>query len=323
MDAALFADDIARKPEVLGNLAERLDRSDPWSSLPRLLPDGIHRVVLVGMGSSRYAADVAASRLRAAGIAASAEYASNSVLPLIDEATLVVLISATGGSKETVAAAERLRGRGTLVALTNNGDSAIAKLCDATVLMHADVERGGVACRTYQHTLVLLLALVDHLHGSDDSFVQRVRGAVDATQHLLDTEPGWLPAVTDLLIGPAGTHIAAPADRLSSTLQSALMLREGPRRAAVGCETGDWSHVDVYLTKTTDYRLLLYGGSTWEAELLDWTTQRGTTVVSIGQDLASAAYSLRYPGDSDPTVALLSEVTIAELVAARLWESAT
>ena len=320
MDSGLFADDIARKPEVLSELADKLERDDPWHVLDRLLPDGVRRIVLIGMGSSRFAADVAASRLRARGVAASAEYASNAVLPSTDDATLIVLISATGGSKETVAAAERLRGNGTLVALTNVRDSPIAKLSDAVVLMHAGVERGGVACRTYQHTLAMLLALTDHVCGASGSLVDDVRGAVTATQHLLYSESEWLPRMTELLIGPAGTHIAAPADRLSSALQSALMLREGPRRGAIGCETGDWSHIDVYLTKTTDYRLLLYGGSSWEAELLDWTTQRGTTVVSVGQDLTSAAYSLRYPGDTDPTVALLSEVVVAELVAARLWQ---
>ena len=50
------------------------------------------------------------------------------------------------------------------------------------------------------------------------------------------------------------------------------MLREGPRRPAVGCETGDWSHVDVYLTKTTDYRLLVFAGSPWEEQMAEWTT---------------------------------------------------
>ena len=60
------------------------------------------------------------------------------------------------------------------------------------------------------------------------------------------------------------------------------MLREGPRLAAVGCETGDWSHVDVYLTKTTDYRLLVFAGSGWEPQLAEWTTARGSTVVGVG-----------------------------------------
>ena len=38
------------------------------------------------------------------------------------------------------------------------------------------------------------------------------------------------------------------------------MIREGPRRQAVACETGDWAHVDVYLTRTLDYRAIVFAG---------------------------------------------------------------
>ena len=60
------------------------------------------------------------------------------------------------------------------------------------------------------------------------------------------------------------------------------MLREGPRLAAVGCETGDWSHVDVYLTKTTDYRLLVFAGSDWEPQLAEWTTRAAPLLSASG-----------------------------------------
>ena len=79
--------------------------------------------------------------------------------------------------------------------------------------------------------------------------------------------------------------MVAPFRRLGNAQQSALMLREGPRRSAVASETGEWSHVDVYLTKTQDYRMLLMPGSRYESELLRWTRERGTTVVSVGDDV--------------------------------------
>lgn len=43
------------------------------------------------------------------------------------------------------------------------------------------------------------------------------------------------------------------------------MIWEGPRRRAESCETGDWGHIDVYLTKTLDYRALVYTGSRYDA----------------------------------------------------------
>ena len=63
MDPAAFLADLEAKPAALRALADRLDGADPWT--PIEVPQ---RIVLIGMGSSRYAAGVAATRLRAAGI---------------------------------------------------------------------------------------------------------------------------------------------------------------------------------------------------------------------------------------------------------------
>ena len=148
------------------------------------------------------------------------------------------------------------------VALTNTAGSAITQRCDAVVDLAAEPEVGGVACRSYQHTLAVLLALECHLAGMDTGRSrQSVAASATATAHLLDTETDLVPKTFRLLLGPSGTYLASPAHRFCSAQQGALMLREGPRLPAVGCETGDWSHVDVYLTKTTDYRLLVFAGS--------------------------------------------------------------
>ena len=243
MDADGFAADLARKPDVLGRLADTLARGNPWAGV---VPPGTERVVMLGMGSSAYAAGVAAARMRARGLVATAELASSALLPAWGSGTLVVAISATGGSVETLDALRRLPAGATTVALTNTAGSAITESCGAVVELAAEPESGGVACRSYQHTLALLMALELQLAGADlAGLVASVARAAQAGAHLLDTEADWRPTVSELLLGPDGTHLAAPAHRFCSAQQGALMLREGPRRAAVGCETGDWSHVDV------------------------------------------------------------------------------
>ena len=186
----------------------------------------------------------------------------------------------------------------------------------------AEPEVGGVACRSYQHTLALLLALECHLTGNDiGELAHAVALSADASAYLLDTESDWRLEVSDPLLGPSGVYLAAPAERFSSAQQGALMLREGPRLPAVGCETGDWSHVDVYLTKTIDYRLLVFAGSKWEVQLAEWTTERGSTVIGVGGVVPGTQYNLRYPGDGDDTVRLLTEVLVPELMAARAWQA--
>jgi glutamine---fructose-6-phosphate transaminase (isomerizing) len=100
------------------------------------------------------------------------------------------------------------------------------------------------------------------------------------------------------------------------------MVREGPRRRADACETGDWSHVDVYLTKTLDYRAVVFTGSRHEAAAAEWMHQRRSTSVAVGGAFPGARVEVRYPGDDEPTVALLTEVVVAELVAASWWATA-
>ncbi len=304
MKPDLFLADLHEKPARLRELSV----ADAWGFVARPA-----QLLLLGMGSSHYANLVAAARLRARGVAAVAELASSDLLPAVGPDALVIAVSASAGSAETLDAVERLDAP--FVALVNR-DGPLTERAERTVWMQAGEERGGVACRSFQHTLALLLALESHLTGAPPPPLVH---AAEATEELLATEADWRPRLAELLLGPHGTHVVAPARRISSAYQSALMLREGPRLSAVGCETGDWSHVDVYLTKTTDYRMLLLGGSRWEPQLLDWTGQRGSTVVGVGADLPDAAHVLRYVHDDHDDVRLLTETLVAELLAAHAW----
>ncbi|QMW64878.1 SIS domain-containing protein [Mumia sp. ZJ1417] len=319
MNPDAFAADLAEKPARLAELAAALEHDDPWA--PVGLDARSADLVFVGMGSSHYASSVAAARLRARGVRAVAELASSDLLPRTGPGTTVVAVSASGGSRETLDALDRIADSGArVVGVTNVESSALAERADVVVPMLAGPEHGGVACRSFQHTLALFLALEAGLSGTVMP-AATVRAAADASADLLDRESAWLPAVTEAALGPDGTHLAAPARRLSSAQQSALMLREGPRLAAIGCETGDWAHVDVYLTKNTDYRLVLFGGSRWIDGVREWTDPRGTTIVSVGEDLPTATVAVRFRGDEDDDVRLLSETLVMELVAARRWQA--
>ena len=77
----------------------------------------------------------------------------------------------------------------------------------------------------------------------------------------------------------------------------------------------------MYLTKTIDYRLLVFAGSQWEEQLAEWTTQRGSTVIGVGGIVPGAQHNLRFPGDSNDDVRLLAEVLVPELIAARTWRA--
>lgn len=314
MDRDGFRADLDLVPSTLAALARDADAGElhwPVTGTPR-------RLLLTGMGSSWYASMVAAQRLRAAGIDAVADLASaESGWPAADD-VLVVAVSASGGSTETMHAVRRYAGNARVIGLTNSPGSPLDEQADAVVDMRAGREGGGVACRSYRHTLALLLALESQLAGTVD-VAGVLRRAAAASAYLLDRADGWLPELLDALDSPDGLWVLAPAERWSSAMQGALMVREGPRRRADGCETGDWSHVDVYLTKTLDYRALVFTGSRYDDTAADWMGQRRSTSVAVGGEFPGAKMEVRYPHDDDPLVALLTEVLVAELVAHAWW----
>jgi len=234
-----FVRDILAAPE---RLAACLDAYDDASTLDDLA--GARRVVMTGMGSSRFAALPATALLRSRGVDAVAELSSTG-LPTRPATELVaVAISASGSTPETVDALARHRGVSRTVAVTNDPD----------------------------------------------------RLATAAT-----------------------TYTIAPAERLSSALQSALMLREGPRLSADATETGDWLHVDVYLSKRPGYTALLFPGSRFDDGVMAYARERGSAIVAIGPTLGGAAQHVPLDGTDDPLVALLVETGVTELVAAELW----
>lgn len=315
-DPQRFREDLEAKPAALERLAASSDVREAVAAVPRA-----QQVLFLGMGSSRFAAEDAARRLRAVGLSAVSEYASAADLPPARPELLVVGISASGTSHETLASLDRYRGESTTVALTEHVDSPLAAACDVTVPLAAGREAGGVACRSFQHTSLILRRLEAHLTGRTLDFETLVRKAAAGSADLLARRPTWLPAVTEALDTPGVVGVIAPAERWSCAAQSALMFREGPRHIAVGAETGDWNHVDVYLTKTTDYRALLLTGSASDDEALDWLRRRGSRVVTLGSARTDVDLGVSHLHSDDPSVAVHVDTLVAELVAAEIWAS--
>src|SRR5207342_1938775 len=148
---------------------------------------------------------------------------------------------------------------------------------------------------------------------------EQLDAAAESQAELLETREAWLPPLAELAEGGMGVWVAAPDRRIGSARQSALMLREAPRIVADACETGDWLHVDVYLTKRPGYRMLLLPGSPHDAGVIHWRQERGFCLVSVGRELDGVSLAVPFRGADDELVAMLVETSVAELLAAELW----
>jgi glucosamine--fructose-6-phosphate aminotransferase (isomerizing) len=316
--AEQFLDDILAAPDEFAGVlsvqraaiaALQAGRLDELLARPRRR--------LIGMGSSRFAAIDAAARWRIGGFDAVAETASASGPSRGGPDTLAIVISSSGSTAETVAAAGRHRDAGShVLAMTSRPDSELAARADTVLpLRAARAETSGVATLTYLATIAGLLTL--DRDGAIDA-------ALDMTPRVLasviNSRGDWVGLAADLLDTGREVHVLGDGIHAGLTEQAALMFREAPRIAALPFDTGDWLHVGLYTLFPGD-GVLLITGSPADALAIETIHARGGHVVVIGARRDGADLSIpatRDTGDTSMVHGPAASV-VADCIAAELW----
>jgi glucosamine--fructose-6-phosphate aminotransferase (isomerizing) len=135
-------------------------------SLPEGIFADVERVHLVAMGTSTHAAMYAQALLSDSGLDASAylsgEYATSP--PPVDSNTLVIAVSQSGETADTLAAIRRVQGTGVqTLALTNVVGSSLTRECDDSVFIRAGPEIGVAATKSFSSQVATLSILADRL----------------------------------------------------------------------------------------------------------------------------------------------------------------
>ena len=127
----------------------------------------LQRVVLIGCGTSLNAAQVGRYWVeRFAGLPAEVESASEFRYrePLLDRRTLVVSLTQSGETADTVAAMQEARQRGArLITICNVEESQAARLAEGTLYMGAGIEIGVASTKTFIASLTILQLLSIYL----------------------------------------------------------------------------------------------------------------------------------------------------------------
>jgi glutamine---fructose-6-phosphate transaminase (isomerizing) len=219
---------------------ERTARSDAALRLASALEG---EVVLVGSGSSLFAAQLGAVALRRRGITAHAVAATEALGDCRAYCgRVVVAISQSGRSTDVLAALDRLTPRRT-IALTNTPDSPLAVRSLVTIDIGAGTERAIPATKSVSCTIAILLSAAS-LFGGESS---RDPAALIQTAHdvraWLDDD-GLVPvrrAAADIAIRHdvmvLGTDYGAPIAR-----EAALKFKEATYLHAEGFEAGEFRH---------------------------------------------------------------------------------
>jgi len=193
-----FVRDLESIPDVIDRALEPGWMAD---ALATATSRQFTRILLVGLGSSRFALMLAEDLFHRGFARFIAEPANPERLPPPDAEVLTTAISASGRTREAVEVAEASRGPGRVIAITRDKASPLAAAADAVAVLPVDAESSGVACTTFVATVVALFHLGMGLKGQEIG--DRLRPASDATRAVLATRDAWLPPALDALLEAA------------------------------------------------------------------------------------------------------------------------
>src|SRR6478672_1821760 len=201
-------------------------------------------IVFTGMGSSYDACYPAVTALGSAGVATTMLDAAELLhfrLPAVTADTLVVCVSQSGRSAETVRVAQALSertARPRIVAVTNGTDNPLAALSD----VHLDTRAGeehGPSTMTFAATLVLMDAVAGALGAESRDGAE---AAADDAERLLESADATAETLADWLDDrPVLTLLARGGARAAAEM-GALTLKEAARFPAESLQAAQFRH---------------------------------------------------------------------------------
>ncbi len=313
-----YCKDILAQPQALANTLEGLAESPALSALARRLNTGKFRqLVLTGMGSSFHALHPLYLNLVGHGFPTLMVETSELIhyqRKLLDPHNLVIAVSQSGRSAETVSMLKTNRGRSTVIAVTNTPDSPLATHSDAAVLTTAG-EEFSVSCKTYMTALMALRWLGDILC---EKRVRHTRQELAAASTMaaayLSRWKKHVLCLADLLRDISQLYLAGRGPSLAAVGTGGLIVKESDHFPAEGMSSAAFRHGPLEIVTSHTFVLLFSGsGKTRELNgrlLLDIRKRKGKAELA-GDDAPLPA--LRLPAAPDGLSPIL-EILPVEMI---------
>ncbi|MDQ3304342.1 MAG: glutamine--fructose-6-phosphate transaminase (isomerizing), partial [Actinomycetota bacterium] len=298
--------EIHEQPATLGaTLLGRID-ADGAVDLSELDLDlsVVDRIVVVACGTALNAGLLGKNAIEKFAripveVAVASEYRYSD--PIGDERTLVIAISQSGETSDTLAAVEAARGFGAKVlAVTNTQGSLITREADAVLLTKAGPEIGVAATKTFvaQIAVLDLLALeLARVRGTlpDDELCGIGRGlrrAPEKVEEALEMLSGRVEEAVRIFEDARCSLFLGRGASYPLALEGALKLKEISYLPSEGYPAGEMKHGPIALVDELCPVVAILGEGTAREKTLsnvEETIARGANVILIAQDEDPAA----------------------------------
>ncbi|WP_132057789.1 glutamine--fructose-6-phosphate transaminase (isomerizing) [Halorussus amylolyticus] len=238
--------EIHEQPQALRKcLRGRVDELTGTVDVDALAGLAAESVQFVACGTSYHAALFGAQSLREAGVPAQAflasEYATSP--PPVSDGTLVVGITQSGETADTLSALREAKNRGVeTLAMTNVVGSTASRECDRTLFIRAGPEIGVAATKTFSSQVVACNLLSASLAEQGDArdVVEALRDLPGQVQEILDSSRA--EQVAERFVYSEGYFFIGRGHHHPVALEGALKMKEITYEHAEGFPAGELKH---------------------------------------------------------------------------------
>ncbi len=237
-----FLDDIAQQPEALRDLAHFYADGDGLASL-RAIPVG-RPLLLTGMGASFHAAAICALHLHSLGIPAQFLEATDLLhfSRTITDGAVILYISQSGASAEVHPIIQAAGRQSSIVAVTNDHDSPLARHASLVLPLRAGPE-ALVATKTYVNSLALLWLLArQHAGALERRNPADLLAVAERCQALIAERDAIVPLWLDTLRPATSIVFLGHGPHALTARQAAMMMSEWARIPALHSSIGAFRH---------------------------------------------------------------------------------
>ena len=256
--------EIHEQPRTLSEvMANRLDDTIGNIDLPELSPvrealHNIRQIVIVACGTSyhagiigKYAMEQLLNMPVSVEIASEFRYALHNV----GTDTLVIAITQSGETADTIAAAKEATHKGAcVVAVTNAEGSSITRECRATIFMKSGIEIGVAATKTFTAQVLVLYLLALYLGKERGTLMPKemaelmssMRSLPQKVQRVLDEE-SYIKNMASLFSHASSMYFIGRSMNYPVALEGSLKLKEIAYVFSEGFAAGELKHGPIAL----------------------------------------------------------------------------
>ena len=237
--------EIQEEPVLVDNIINKyVDNMDKLPDLSKY--KNIH---IVGCGSAYYAGMIAKYLFEEDGIKADCDVASEYRYRNIiyDKDTLVILISQSGETADTIAAMRMANEHADTLAIVNVDGSTIARECTYKVLIEAGKEIAVATTKAFI-LQVLILSLLSYKINPDDKYLSDIRKLPQQLKVLLD-KTGYYKKLADAIYKHEDVFFIGRKVDYAISMEGSLKLKEVSYIHSDSYQAGELKHGTISLIK--------------------------------------------------------------------------